>query len=116
MTIHDKFRELDRRLTGSTDRVRLRWWRWLEQQANPVHEVSPWTPDRDEPRTLTDDDIDDFLDIAEDREDEKLWVSIMGYLNGPLLVRSPTRARLLEREIRWMRRQAYEDGLKWGKP
>lgn len=68
---------------------------------------------RRESRPLSEEDIDGFIEAAEMRE-EPLWEDIEKYLTGPLLRHSPTRAKMLRREIRWMRRMAAKDGLDWG--
>lgn len=64
-------------------------------------------------RPLTEDDVESFLDAAEMREDP-IWEAIDLYLKGPLWYRSPTRSKMLLKEIYWMRRMAAKDRLDWG--
>lgn len=68
---------------------------------------------RRQSRPLTEDDIESFFDAAEMRE-EPLWEDIDRYLRGPLWYRSPTRSKMLLKEIDWMRRMAGKDNLDWG--
>lgn len=115
MTVRDAIDRIDDRLTDLTQGIRHWYWDRLDHDDVIEQDVYVTNPRReDDPRALTDNDVDDFMLAAERREDP-LWESIMGYLRGPLYWRAGKRARLLEREIRWLRRQAYKDGKEWGK-
>lgn len=63
-------------------------------------------------RTLTGDDIDDFMGIP---MDDPLWNLIDGYLMGDLARRWPVRSYKLRKELKWLRKEAAKDGLEWGK-
>lgn len=65
-------------------------------------------------RALTDDDVDDFLSSAAERDDP-LWADIEAYLTGELFRAFPFRATRLRKDIKWMRKRAAKAGLDWGK-
>lgn len=74
----------------------------------------PLEPVSTSPRTLREDDFDDFLAAADNRDDP-LWNLIDGYLMGDLAKRWPVRSYKLRKEIKWLRKEAAKDGVEWGK-
>lgn len=61
-------------------------------------------------RRLNQDDIDGFHSAAEDR----IWNEIEQVLRRASR-ESPLRARQVRHEIKWLRRQAWKQGVSWGR-
>ena len=81
---------------------------WLEKQRHPVPRLL-----RSPTGMISDDEIQDFLQGAAMREDP-LWEKIEDLLLD-LQERNPFRVAQTRANIRWLRKQAYSQGLPWGK-
>lgn len=70
-------------------------------------------PLRSSKKPLSDDNVRDFMSAAERRE-LQIWAEIEDLLDH-LKIAYPVTVRAVRKNIRWLRKKAYQNGLSWGK-